>query len=81
MFDEYSSDDEDCNPYTFDKCKYGHYISAGGFCCYACKKEYSDKQSDEYMKHLFQQFLIVSKLRIICFFLKDFIRIYFLIII
>tara|TARA_Y100000592_G_C5350142_1_gene258465 strand:- start:213 stop:662 length:450 start_codon:yes stop_codon:yes gene_type:complete len=57
MFDEYSSEDEDCNPYTFDKCKYGHYISAGGFCCYACKKEYSDKQSDEYMKNLFQQFL------------------------
>lgn len=58
MFDEYySSDDEDYDPYTFDKCKYGHYFNAGGSCCKRCRMEQRDKQADEYMRYMFQQYI------------------------
>lgn len=58
MFDEYySSDDEDYDPYTFDKCKYGYYFNAGGGCCKRCRMEQRDKQADEYMRYMFQQYI------------------------
>lgn len=59
MFDEYyssESDDEDYNPYTFDKCPYGYYKGCTG-CCKRCRMEQREKQSDEYMKFMFQQYL------------------------
>jgi len=57
MFDEYySSDDEDFNPYTFDKCPYGYIIGCSG-CCKRCRMEQREKQGDEYMRFMFQQYL------------------------
>ena len=58
MFDEYYSSDEeeDYNPYTFDKCKYGYYKGCSG-CCKRCRMEQRDNQADEYMKYMFQQYL------------------------
>lgn len=57
MFDEYySSDEEDFNPYIFKKCPYGYYIGCSG-CCKRCRMEQREKQADEYMRFMFQQYL------------------------
>jgi hypothetical protein len=51
MFEEYSSDsdDEEYNPYTYEKCPYGYYKG----CCTCCKRcllERREKEWDEYSK-------------------------------
>jgi len=62
MFHDYSSDDEECNPYTFDKCKYGHYKGCSeGSCCKRCRCEIKEKlweqESKRFAKRLFEEYL------------------------
>ena len=55
--DYYSSDeDDDFNPYTFSKCKYGYYEGCG-YCCRRCDSERKEKQSDEYMREMFNRYI------------------------
>lgn len=62
MFEEYSSDEEDCNPYTFNKCPYGYYTGCcPGTCCKRCKSEIKEKrwkkESKRFAKKLFDEYL------------------------
>jgi len=55
--DYYSSDeDEDYNPYTFEKCEYGYYKGCG-YCCRRCDIERREKQSEEYMREMFNKYI------------------------
>lgn len=51
MFEEYSSDsdDEEYNPYTYEKCPYGYYKGCST-CCKRCLLERREKEWDEYSK-------------------------------
>ena len=59
MFDEFSSDDEDYDPYIFKKCKQGYNINGGGFCCRSCQIDKSDQQyirnSREFLKKILKE--------------------------
>ena len=45
MFEEYSSEEEECNPYTFNKCPYGYYTGCcPGTCCKRCKSEIKEER-------------------------------------
>lgn len=56
IFDEYSSDEDDFNPYTFEKCPYGWYKGCGG-CCKRCKDEERERIYEEYSKQKFYDYI------------------------
>tara|TARA_R110000737_G_scaffold287637_1_gene294149 strand:+ start:119 stop:541 length:423 start_codon:yes stop_codon:yes gene_type:complete len=58
MFKEYSSDEEDFNPYTFDKCPYGYYKGCcPGTCCKRCMSEIKEERWRKESKRLFYEYL------------------------
>ncbi len=56
IFDEYSSDEDDFCPYTFEKCPYGYYKGCGN-CCKRCRDEKRERIYEEYSKKKFYDYI------------------------
>lgn len=49
-------EDDNFNPYIFERCKYGCYINAGNYCCRRCANEKAEIRASEFSKRFWRNY-------------------------